>query len=81
MLAPQMKSYNKSRQHIKNQRNKMAGSRWTWSTFLSTDTSGMHCQTQKYMQKTRREQTGGPDQQKRVYAAAAAKSLQSCPTP
>ena len=27
-------------------------SRWTWSTSLSTDTSGIHLQTQKYMQNT-----------------------------
>ena len=27
-------------------------SRWTWNTSLSTDTSGIHLQTQKYMQNT-----------------------------
>ena len=49
-----------------------------WSTSLSTDTSGIHLQTQKCMQNTSWEQTGVPDQRKRIYAAA--KSLQSCPT-
>ena len=42
-------------------------SRWTWSTSLSTDTSGIPLQTQKYMQKTSWEQTGVPDQWKRIY--------------
>ena len=42
-------------------------SRWTWSTSLSMDTSGIHLQTQKCMQNTSWEQTGGPDQQKRIY--------------
>ena len=32
-------------------------SRWTWSTFISTDISGIHLQTQKYMQNTSWEQT------------------------
>ena len=27
-------------------------SRWTWSTYLSTDTSAIHPQIQKYMQNT-----------------------------
>ena len=31
---------------------KMVGSRWTWSTSLSTDTSGIHLQTQKCMQNS-----------------------------
>ena len=44
--------------------NKMAN-RWTWST--STDTSGIHVQTQKYMQNTSWELTGVPDQRKRIY--------------
>ena len=44
-------------------------SRWAWSTSLSTHTSGIHLQTQKCMQNTSWEQTGGPDQQKRLYRA------------
>ena len=42
-------------------------SRWTWSTSLSSDTSGIHLQTQKCMQNTSWEQTGVPDQWKRIY--------------
>ena len=42
-------------------------SRWTWSTSLSTDTSGIHLQTQKWMQNTSWKWTGVPDQQKRIY--------------
>ena len=42
-------------------------SRWTWGTSLSTDTSGIHLQTQNCMQNTSLEQTGGPDQWKRIY--------------
>ena len=38
---------------------------WTWSTSLSTDTPGMHLQTQKCMQNTHWEQTGVPDQRER----------------
>ena len=49
-----------------------------WRTSLSTDTSGIHLQTQKCMQNTSWERTGVPDHRKRIYAAA--KSLQSCPT-
>ena len=40
-------------------------SRWTWSTCLSTDTSGIHIQTQKCMQNTSWEWRGVPDQWKR----------------
>ena len=46
-------------------------------------TSGIYLQTQKCMQTISWEQTGVPDQLKRIYAAAAAaaaKLLQSCPT-
>ena len=48
------------------------GTRWLrsrlmWSTSLSTDTSGMHLQTEKYMQNTSWEHTGVPDQWKRIY--------------
>ena len=42
-------------------------SRWTWSTSLSMDTSGIHFQTQKCMQNTSWEWTGVPDQWKRTY--------------
>ena len=41
--------------------------RWTWNTYLSMDTSGIHLQTQKCLQNTSWEQTGGPDQRKRTY--------------
>ena len=34
------------------QRTRRWRSRWTWSTSLSTDTSGIHLQTQKFMQNT-----------------------------
>ena len=50
------------------------------STSLFMDTSGIPLQTQKCMQNISWEQTGVSDQWKRIYAAAAAKSLQSCPT-
>ena len=40
---------------------------WTWNTSLSTDTSGIHLQTQKCMQNTSWEWTGVHDQQKRMY--------------
>ena len=49
------------------------------STSLFMDTSGIPLQTQKCMQNISWEQTGVSDQWKRIYAAAAAKSLQSCP--
>ena len=42
-------------------------SRWMWSTSLSSDTSGIHLQTQKCIQNTIWEWTGGPDQGKRIY--------------
>ena len=42
-------------------------SRWTWNTFLSMDTSGIHLQTQKCIQNTSGEWTGVPDQWKSVY--------------
>ena len=42
-------------------------SRWTWSTSLSMDTSGIHLQTQKCIQNTSWEWTGVPDQWKRIY--------------
>ena len=42
-------------------------SRWTWSTCLSMDTSGIHPQTQKCMQNTSWERTGVPAQWKRIY--------------
>ena len=48
-----------------------------WSTSLSTNTSGIHLQTQKCMQNTSWKWKGVPDQWKRIYAA---KSLQSCLT-
>ena len=34
------------------QRTRRWRSRWTWSTSLSTDTSGIHLQTQKCLQNT-----------------------------
>ena len=40
---------------------------WMWTTFLSTDISGIHLQTQKCMQNTSWEWTGVHDQQKRMY--------------
>ena len=40
---------------------------WTWNTFLFMDTSGIHLQTQKWMQNTSWEWTGVHDQQKRIY--------------
>ena len=42
-------------------------SRWSWSTSLSTDTSGIHLQTQKCIQNTSWEQKGVSDQWKRIY--------------
>ena len=42
-------------------------SRCTWSTSLSTDTSGIHLQTQKFMHNTSWEWTGVPDQWKIIY--------------
>ena len=50
-------------------------SRWTWSTSLSTDTSGTHLQTQKCMQNTSWKQTGVPDQWKRIYQFSSVQSL------
>ena len=41
--------------------------RWTWSTSLSRDISGIHLQTQKWMQNAGWEQTGVPEQWKRTY--------------
>ena len=41
--------------------------RWTWSTSLCMDTSGIHLETQKCMQNTSWEETGVPDHQKRIY--------------
>ena len=49
------------------ERTRWRRSRWMWNTSLSTDTSGIHLQTQKCMQKTSWEQTGVPDQRKRKY--------------
>ena len=40
---------------------------WTWSTSFSTDTSGIHLQTQKCLQNTSWEWTRIPDQWKRIY--------------
>ena len=42
-------------------------STWMWSTFLSMVISGIYLQTQKCMQNTSWEQTGVPDQWKRIY--------------
>ena len=42
-------------------------SRLTWNTSLSTDTSGIHLQAQKCMQSTSWEQTGAPEQRKRIH--------------
>ena len=44
-------------------------SRWTWSTSLSTDTWGIHIQTQKCLQNSSWEQTGVSDERKRIYGA------------
>ena len=41
--------------------------RWTWSTFLSTDTLGIHLQTHKCLQNTGWERTRVPDHWKRIY--------------
>ena len=46
----------------KNWRPRWQRSRWTWSTSLSMDTSGIHLQTQKCMWNTSWEQIGVPDQ-------------------
>ena len=43
--------------------------RWTWSTSLSTYTSGIHLQTQKCMQNACWEWIGLPNQWKRIYTA------------
>ena len=43
-----------------------------WSTSLPMDTWGIHLQMQKCMQSTNWDQTAVPDQQKGIYAAAAA---------
>ena len=40
---------------------------WIWNTCLSTDTSGIHFQTQKCMQNISWEWTGVHDQQKGMY--------------
>ena len=55
---------------VKNQcgrRTRWWKSKWTWSTSLSTDSSGIHLQTQKCLQNTSWEWTGVPDQCKRIY--------------
>ena len=49
------------------QRTRCWRSRWTQSTFLFMVTSGIHLQTQKCIQNTSWEQTGVPDQWKRMY--------------
>ena len=51
----------------KKQRTRWQRSRWMWSTSFSTDTSGIHLQTQKCMQNTSCKRTGAPDQWKRIY--------------
>jgi len=52
---------------------------WTWNTSLSTDTSGIHLQTQKCMQSTSWEWTGVHDQQKRMYRPT--QNIRSSPEP
>jgi len=52
---------------FKEDRTRWQRSRWTWSTSLSTDTSGIHLQTQKCMHNTSWERTGVPDQRGRIY--------------
>ena len=42
-------------------------SNWTYSTFLSMDTSGIHLQTQMCLQKTNWKLRGVPAQRKRLY--------------
>ena len=54
-------------------------SRWTWSISLSTDTSGIHLQTQKCMQNTSWEGTGVTDQRNRIYSDSDSEITQSCP--
>ena len=49
------------------QRTRWQRSRWTWSTSLSMDTSGIHLQTQKCMQNTSWEWTGVSDQWKSLH--------------
>ena len=49
------------------QRTRWRRDRCKWSTSLSTDTSGIHLQTQKCMQNTSWEQTRVPAQWKRIY--------------
>ena len=50
-----------------NKRTRWRRSGWTWSTSLSTDTSGIHLQTQKGMQNSSWDQTGVPDQWESIY--------------
>ena len=47
--------------------NRWQNSSWTWSTFLSTDTSGIHLQTQKCLQNTSWDLTGVHDQWEGIY--------------
>ena len=54
-------------------------SRWMWSTTLSTDTSGIHLQTQKCVQNTNWESTGLTDQQKRIHRSTQNWRLSSEP--
>ena len=46
-----------------------------WSTSLSTDTSGIHLQTQKCMHTTSWEHTAAPDRWKRIYQFSSVQSL------
>ena len=46
-----------------------------WNTSLSMDTSGIHLQTQKCLLNTSWEQTGVPDQLKRIYQFSSVQSL------
>ena len=48
------------------QRTRQWGNRWTWSTSLSMDTSGIHLQTDVHAEHQLRED-GVPDQWKRIY--------------
>ena len=57
----------RTHQNADHGRTRWQRSRWTWSTSLSSDTSGIHLQTQKCMQNTSWERTGVPDQRKRIY--------------
>ena len=60
-----------------NDRTRWWRSRWTWSTSLSMDTSGIHIQTQRHMQNTSWEWTGVPDQSVQFSSVHFSRSVMS----